>query len=182
MKEKANIFKLGNDMKSININKRKHVCRRCNKAPMTTTHYQHFQRAGGFTLIELLLVLVILTTLTAIVLPKFTGRSKEAKVTAAKTQIAELEVALDAFEIDLGRYPTTVEGLRALVQKPTTNSDGWEQPYLRREEIPRDPWGNDYLYKYPGQYNEHGYDLYSNGPDGKQGGNDDIVNWSQEQR
>jgi general secretion pathway protein G len=158
-------------MKSININKRKYVC--CG---------QHYQRAVGFTLIELLLVLVILTTLTAIVLPKFTGRSKEAKVTAAKTQIAELEVALDAFEIDLGRYPTTVEGLWALVKKPTTNSDGWEQPYLRREEVPRDPWGNEYIYKYPGQYNEHGYDLYSNGPDGKQGGNDDIVNWSQEQR
>ncbi|HJX11559.1 MAG TPA: type II secretion system major pseudopilin GspG, partial [Candidatus Binatia bacterium] len=105
----------------------------------------------GFTLIELLLVLVILTTLTAIVLPKFTGRSKEAKVTAARTQIAQLEVALDAFEIDLGRYPTTVEGLRALVQKPTSDADNWTQPYLRRQEIPKDPWGNDYVYRYPGQ-------------------------------
>ena len=136
----------------------------------------------GFTLIELLLVLVILTTLTAIVLPKFTGRSKEAKVTAAKTQISQLEVALDAFEIDLSRYPTTVEGLRVLVEKPTSDAEGWKQPYFRRQEIPKDPWGNDYVYRYPGQYNEHGYDLYSNGPDGKQGGGDDIVNWSEERR
>lgn len=154
-------------MKSTKTNKRKRDVHRVNR---------------GFTLIELLLVLVILTTLTAIVLPKLTGRSKEAKVTAAKTQISQLEVALDSFEIDLGRYPTTVEGLRALVQKPTTDSEGWKQPYLQRQEIPKDPWGNDYIYKYPGQYNEFGYDLYSNGPDGKQGGGDDIVNWSQEQK
>ncbi|MBN2316487.1 MAG: type II secretion system major pseudopilin GspG [Sedimentisphaerales bacterium] len=142
---------------------------------------RHRQR-HGFTLIELLLVLVILTTLTAIVLPKLSGRSKEAKVTAAKTQISQLEVALDSFEIDVGRYPTTVEGLRALVEKPSSDADSWKQPYLRREEIPKDPWGNEYVYRYPGQYNEYGYDLHSNGPDGKQGGNDDIVNWSEEQR
>ena len=158
-------------MKSTNINKWKHVCRR-----------RRHRGVCGFTLIELLLVLVILTTLTAIVLPKFTGRSKEAKVTAAKTQISQLEVALDAFEIDLSRYPTTVEGLRVLVEKPTSDAEGWKQPYLRRQEIPKDPWGNDYVYRYPGQYNEHGYDLSSHGPDGKQGGNDDIVNWSQEQQ
>ena len=143
---------------------------------------QYHRNYAAFTLIELLLVLVILTTLTAIVLPKFTGRSKEAKVTAAKTQISQLEVALDAFEIDLSRYPTTVEGLRVLVEKPTSNAEGWEQPYLRRQEIPKDPWGNDYVYRYPGQYNEHGYDLSSYGPDGKQGGGDDIVNWSEERR
>ncbi len=154
-------------MKSTDIDKRKCV---------------HHLSRDGFTLIELLLVLVILTTLTAIVLPKFTGRSKEAKVTAAKTQISQLEVALDAFEIDLSRYPTTVEGLRVLVEKPTSDAEGWKQPYLRRQEIPKDPWGNDYVYRYPGQYNEQGYDLYSNGPDGKQGGGDDIVNWSEERR
>jgi general secretion pathway protein G len=154
-------------MKSTNTNKYEHDYHRVNR---------------GFTLIELLLVLVILTTLTAIVLPKLTGRSKEAKVTAAKTQIAQLEVALDSFEIDLGRYPTTVEGLRALVEKPTTDAEAWKQPYLRREEIPKDPWGNDYIYRYPGQYNQFGYDLSSHGPDGKQGGGDDIVNWSQEQQ
>ena len=67
-------------------------------------------------------------------------------------------------------------------QTDTTDAEGWKQPYLRRQEIPRDPWGNDYVYRYPGQYNEHGYDLSSYGPDGKQGGGDDIVNWSEERR
>jgi len=142
---------------------------------------RHRRRGGadpsGFTLIELMLVLVILATLAAIVLPKFTGRSQQAKMTAAKTQISQLEVALDAFEIDLGRYPTTTEGLRALVVKPTSDSDGWQQPYLKRA-VPQDPWGNDYVYRYPGQYNENGYDLYSVGPDHKLGGDDDIKNWS----
>ena len=145
----------------------------------TKDFIQRFRRRG-LAVVGASLVLGIL--LTAIVLPKFTGRSKEAKITAAKTQIAQLEVALDAFEIDLGRYPTTTEGLRALVDRPTSDAEGWKQPYLRRQEIPKDPWGNNYVYRYPGQYNEYGYDLYSHGPDGKFGGNDDIVNWSDEQR
>ncbi len=157
-------------MKSRNINKWKRTWRQ-----------QHNRSISGFTLIELMLVMVILATMAAIVLPKFTGRSKQAKITAAKTQISQLEVALDAFEIDVGRYPTTAEGLRALVQKPTTEADGWQQPYLKRD-IPRDPWGNDYVYRYPGQYNEDGYDLYSLGPDGKLGGEDDITNWSEQRR
>lgn len=136
-------------------------------------------RSSGFTLIELLLVLVILATLAAIVTPKFAKRSAQAKITAARTQIAELEVALDAFEIDVSRYPANAEGLRALVEKPTSSADGWLQSYLK--SVPQDPWGNDYVYRYPGQYNQDGYDLYSCGPDGKLGGEDDIVNWSKEQ-
>jgi general secretion pathway protein G len=132
----------------------------------------------GFTLIELLLVLVILATLAAIVTPKFTKRSEQARITAARTQIAQLEVALDAFEIDIGRYPSSSDGLKALVEKPS-DAEGWQQPYLKRD-VPKDPWGNEYVYRYPGQYNEEGYDLYSFGPDRKQGGGDDITNWSEE--
>ena len=137
-------------------------------------------RLPGFTLIELLLVLVILATLAAIVTPKFAKRSEQAKITAARTQLSYFEVALDAFEIDVGRYPTNVEGLRALVEKPTSNAEGWLQPYLK-SDIPKDPWGGDYIYKYPGQYNQDGYDLYCYGPDQKLGGDDDIMNWSKEQ-
>ncbi len=144
-----------------------------------TGRRRHGTGALGFTLIELMLVLVILATLSAIVLPKLTGHSQRAKITAAKTQISQLDVALDAFEIDLGRYPTTVEGLRALVEKPTSDSTEWRQPYLKRD-IPLDPWGGDYVYRYPGQYNQDGYDLYSCGPDGRLGGGDDITNWSDE--
>jgi len=133
----------------------------------------------GFTLIELLLVLVILAALAAIVTPKFAKRSEQARITQATTQIAQFEVALGAFEIDVGRYPTTSEGLDALVIRPA-NAEGWQQAYLQRDP-PADPWGNEYVYSYPGQYNQDGYDLYSFGPDGKQGGGDDITNWTERQ-
>jgi general secretion pathway protein G len=130
-------------------------------------------------LIELLLVLVILTTLAAIVLPKFSNRSKQAKITAATVQIRQFDVALDAFEIDMGRYPTTIEGLQVLIERPASDADDWNGPYIKNN-IPRDPWGNDYVYRYPGQYNQEGYDLYSLGPDRTLGGDDDITNWSEE--
>jgi general secretion pathway protein G len=132
----------------------------------------------AFTLIELLLVLVILAALAAVVVPKFTRRSEEARVTAARTDVANLEVALDAFEIDTGRYPTASEGLRALVEEPT-NTENWKGPYIKRG-VPKDPWGNPYTYQQPGQHNKYGYDLYSLGPDRQQGGGDDIVNWSED--
>ena len=132
--------------------------------------------AHGFTLIELLLVLVILATLAAIVVPKFTRRSEQAKLTAATTEISHIALALDTFEVDCGRYPTTEEGLKALVEQPS-NADGWHGVYLDRE--PKDPWGKPYVYRYPGQHNTSGYDLYSFGPDGQDGGGDDIDNWSQ---
>jgi len=131
----------------------------------------------GFTLIELLLVLVILASLAAIVVPKFAGRTEQAKITQARTQLSHFESTLDTFELDLGRYPSTMEGLDALVNKPA-GLDKWKQPYLRRQDIPLDPWGNEYEYRYPGQKNEYGYDLYSKGPDGREGGDDDIDNWT----
>lgn len=143
-------------------------------------HQRSMAVRSGFTLIELLLVLVILAALAAIVTPKFTKRSEQARITATRTQISQFEVALDAFEIDMSRYPTTVEGLRALVERPTSDADEWQQPYLKRD-VPKDPWGNEYMYRYPGQYNKDGYDLYSFGPDRKLGGSDDITNWSEEE-
>ena len=148
-----------------------------------TSKNRHARRSGsrpasaGFSLIELLLVLVILATLTAIVAPKFTKRSEQAKVTAAMTEIANIQVALDAFEVDVGRFPTTQEGLKALLEKPA-NADGWHQPYLGRG-LSRDPWGNSYVYLQPGQHNTDTYDLYSYGPDGQEGGGDDVDNWSE---
>ena len=132
----------------------------------------------GFTLIELLLVLVILATLAAVVVPKFAKRSEQARITAARTEISIIEVSLDAFEIDTGRYPTTQEGLEALIEEPS-NVRGWHGAYLKRG-VPKDPWGNPYVYECPGQHNTDGYDLHSFGPDVKNGGDDDIVNWSQD--
>lgn len=131
----------------------------------------------AFTLIELLLVLVILTALAAIVVPKFTRRSEQARVTAARADIANLEVTLDAMEIDTGRYPTTEEGLKPLLEEPADVRD-WHGPYITRG-IPKDPWGNPYVYRCPGQHNTGSYDLYSFGPDRKEGGSDDIDNWSE---
>lgn len=136
----------------------------------------------AFTLIELMLVLVILATLSAIVVPKLTGQSKRAKVIATGTQIADLGTALDAFEVGVGRYPTTTEGLRALIEKPSSEADDWQGPYINKNVIPLDPWSNEYQYRCPGQYNPDGFDLYSYGPDGKMGGDDDITNWSDEVR
>jgi general secretion pathway protein G len=133
------------------------------------------QIANGFTLIELLLVLVILAVLAAVVVPKFTHRSEEAKVAAAKADIAAFDVALDAYEIDNSRFPTSDEGLNALVQAPGT-ATAWKGPYIKRA-VTNDPWGNPYIYRAPGQHNPTGYDLYSYGPDGREG-NDDIDNWS----
>ena len=131
---------------------------------------------SAFTLIELLLVLVILAVLAAVVVPKFTARTEQAKTTAAKTDLSNLETAIDAFEIDNGRYPTTEEGLGALITAPA-GLDNWRGPYIKRG-IPNDPWGKLYLYQQPGTNNTSGFDLYSTGPD-KREGTDDVTNWTQ---
>jgi len=133
--------------------------------------------AQGFTLIELLLVLVILSVLAGIVVPRFAKRAEQAKITAANTDISNLGLTLGVFDVDCGRYPTTEEGLGALVQQPP-NLNGWKGSYLERG-VPKDPWGNPYLYQCPGQHWPDSYDLHSFGPDGQDGGGDDIDNWSE---
>ena len=132
---------------------------------------------SAFTLIELLLVMVILVVLAAVVVPRFTIRTEQARTTAAKTDISALDTALDSFEVDCGRYPSNEEGLGALLQPPA-NTQNWHGPYLKKSSIPTDPWNNPYVYRYPGSHNVNGYDLFSMGPDGREG-NDDIDNWSQ---
>jgi len=134
----------------------------------------------AFTLIELLLVLVILGILAAIVVPKFSGRTEQARQTAAVSQIATFGTALDAFEVDTGHYPKGKSGLLDLVQQPR-DAQNWKGPYMKNE-IPKDPWGNDYIYECPGKHNPSSYDLMSIGPDGKAGGDDDITNWQQNKR
>jgi len=137
-----------------------------------------FPRDRAFTLIELLLVLVILSILAALVAPRFTKRSEQTRITAAGLDIHTIEMALDTFEIECGRYPTTEEGLGALLEPPP-NVRGWTEAYLKKG-LPKDPWGNPYVYRCPGQHNANGYDLYSFGSDGQDGGGDDIDNWTQE--
>jgi general secretion pathway protein G len=137
--------------------------------------YRARTRAAGFTLIELLLVLVILGVLAAIVVPKFSGRTEQARRTAAVSQISTFGTALDAYEVDMGSYPQGRSGLNALLQQPREGT-GWRGPYLQKE-IPLDPWGNAYIYESPGKHNPSGYDLSSPGPDGRAGNEDDITNW-----
>ena len=130
---------------------------------------------AAFTLVEMLLVLVILAVLAAIVIPKFSGRSQQAKETAAKSQISTIEMALDAFEVDTGFYPSGGNGLDALVDPPG-GVQNWKGPYLKKG-VPLDPWGNPYVYAYPGKNNPSGYDLMSVGPNGRAGDEDDITNY-----
>ncbi|HXI85572.1 MAG TPA: type II secretion system major pseudopilin GspG [Verrucomicrobiae bacterium] len=134
--------------------------------------------AEAFTLIELLLVLVILGVLAAIVVPKFAGRTEQARMTAAKTQISNFETALDAFEVDNGYYPKGKNGLNDLVSQPK-DAPNWRGPYLKQEGIPNDPWGQAYIYDCPGKHNASTYDIMSMGPDGRVGGDDDITSWDQ---
>ena len=128
----------------------------------------------GFTLIELMLVVIIIGVLVSMVVPRLVGRSEEARVAAAKADIdANISVALDLYELDNGRYPDSLDGLR---QKPGT-AVNWKGPYLKKS--PKDPWGNAYAYRSPGDHNID-YDLYSYGPDEKEGGGDDVTNWEEE--
>jgi general secretion pathway protein G len=133
-------------------------------------------RQSAFSLIELLLVLVILAVLAAVVVPKFTNRTEQARITAAKTDISMYSTALDAFEVDNGRFPSGDEGLDSLTRNPG-NLPNWKNPYVG--QVKNDPWGHAYIYRYPGTNNPQGFDLYSLGPDGKEGG-DDIDNWSKQ--
>jgi len=119
-------------------------------------------------------VLVILGILAALVLPKFTGRTEQARVTAAQTQIATFGTALDAFEVDTGSYPRGQDGLNQLVVQPA-DVPNWRGPYLK-SDIPLDPWGRPYIFEFPGRINTSGYDIRSMGPDGQANTEDDIVN------
>ena len=144
---------------------------------MTMTLQRRTQ--GGFTLIEIMVVVVILGILAALVVPQVMNRPDQAKVTVAKGDIKAIGAALDMYKLDNFSYPSTQQGLSALVEKPGGNPQpkNWNRDgYLKR--VPKDPWGNDYQYLSPGTQGQ--FDLYSLGADGKQGGselNADIGNW-----
>jgi len=128
----------------------------------------------AFTLIELMLVVIIIGALVAMVMPRFAGRGEQAKIAAAKADInANIATALKLYELDNGNYPTTDEGLNALLTKPSSVQN-WNGPYLEKKPI--DPWGREYKYKCPGEHRTADYDLWSFGKDGAEG-TDDVVNW-----
>jgi general secretion pathway protein G len=126
----------------------------------------------AFTLVEIMLVVAILGILAALVIPRIAGKSEEARITRTQADIkGGIKTALDEFEVDNGFYPSS---LQDLLTQPR-NAKNWHGPYL--DQAPLDPWSNVYQYTYPGKHNATSYDLWSMGPDGKSGDQDDIGNW-----
>ena len=138
---------------------------------------QTVQWQQGFTLIELLVVLVILGLLASVAGPKVINYLGGARSDTARLQIEEFGASLDLYRLETGRYPTSQEGLQALVQKPAS-VNGWNGPYIRSRALPKDPWGNDYRSTAPGKHGS--YDISSLGADNREGGdgeNKDINSW-----
>ena len=136
-------------------------------------------KRSGFTLIEIMLVVILIGILASIAVPRLTGRTEEARISTARSDIqGALSMVLDLYELDARRFPTTEQGLKALVEKPSLPPEplNWKGPYLKKQAMPQDPWGNEYHYTCPGRNNED-YDLSSSGPDGIMGNEDDINNW-----
>jgi len=141
-------------------------------------------RQAGFTLIELMVVIVILGVLACLIIPRIMGRPDEARQAKARIQMEALESALKLYKLDNGSYPTTEQGLNALVEAPTVGNipKNWRQGgYLEKSKVPKDPWGNDFIYLSPGNHGD--FDLTCLGADGEPGGegvNKDINNWESE--
>ena len=130
----------------------------------------------GFTLIEIMLVVIIMVALAAMVMPRLSGRSEQAKKAIARTDIeSHISTALKLYELDNGNFPTTVQGLDAMVKETHTSPvpSNWNGPYMEKKSV--DPWGNPYIYQSPGEHRRD-YDLYSKGKD-QNSDDDDIVNW-----
>jgi len=131
----------------------------------------------GFTLLEMLVVLGIIAMLAGLVGPQVMNQLGGAKSKTAKVQIEDLSAALDMYRLDVGKYPTTDQGLQALIEKPD-DAKRWNGPYLRKNKIPLDPWGTDYKFASPGEKGK--FDLYTYGADGKEGGegeDQDMASW-----
>jgi general secretion pathway protein G len=144
--------------------------------------HQNLRR--GFTLIEIMLVVIIIGILAAMIVPNIAGRSEQARKTAARTDIeSNLSTALDLYRLDVGQYPTTDQGLSALITQPAISPvpAQWSGPYLKKKRIPKDPWGRDYVYVSPGTHNSESYDLSSLGASGVEG-RDNVNNWENESK
>ena len=137
------------------------------------------RRRRGFTLIEVLMVLVILVIIMSLAVGSYSNARKTAQINAAKSQIGLFETPLETYHLDLNAYPAANQGLEALRSPPADLSDPgkWAGPYLNKD-IPLDPWGHTYQYASPGKYNTDTYDVWSMGPDGIDGTDDDIGNWT----
>jgi general secretion pathway protein G len=145
------------------------------------THSHHGLRPGrtaAFTLTEIMVVMIVIGIIAAAIIPQFIGTTQEAKVSAAKASVAELESAVERFYINMDRYPTSEEGLKALVEAPAGEEQKWRAPYIKI--LRNDPWGHAYQYRCPGVHHPSSFDIWSRGADNADGGegpNADIGNW-----
>ena len=146
--------------------------------PISKLNSTALGRRDGFTLIEIMVVVVILAVLAATIIPQFMGATTDAKISASKSHIAELESALERFYVNMDRYPTSDEGLRVLSEPPSGDDKKWRGPYIK--QLRNDPWDTPYQYKRPGVHHPSSFDLWSRGADkadGGEGANADIGNW-----
>jgi len=156
------------------------------RKPIATLRRDLPPGSGGFTLIEIMAVVIIIGLLTTIVGVAVFGQLDSARVSTTRAQMKQLESALAFYQMENGRFPTTDQGLAALVRKPTSGPEprNWRAGgYLQRGTLPKDAWGNDFQYQYPGQRNPTGFDLWSLGADGAPGGEGtsaDIGNWAED--
>lgn len=138
------------------------------------------QKYEGFTLIEIMIVMVIIAMLAALVGPRVMGALSSSKLKASRIQIETLSASVEAFHLDIGRYPTQIEGLQVLVENPeNTPIKNWRGPYLKKNKVPNDGWGNAFFYEIPSKH-KMAFDIYSLGADGKPGGTGDdaeLGNW-----
>src|SRR6185369_5295262 len=130
--------------------------------------YLNKKTAGAFTIIEIMVVVIIIGILAVTIIPQFMNTTKDAKVSAAKSQIAELESAIERFYIHMDRYPTPDEGLKVLVDAPAGADQKWRGPYIK--QLRNDPWSNPYQYSFPGTHHATSFDIWSRGEDGADGG------------
>jgi general secretion pathway protein G len=138
-------------------------------------------RRRAFTLLEIMIALAILGLLVGLAVTNLDTIFGGAQVKTAQLFVGEaVKLPLTTYRIQMGDYPSTSEGLQALITPPANRADQWHGPYLQDGKIPADPWGEPYVYRYPGTHNKNGYDVFSKGPDRAEGTKDDIGNWSEE--
>ncbi|MCX7919687.1 MAG: type II secretion system major pseudopilin GspG [bacterium] len=138
----------------------------------------------GFTLMEIMLVVVIIAILAGFIIPNAVKQLPGVKIDRTKADIVNISNVIDLYYMHNGNYPTTDQGLQALIEKPTSAPipKDWRGPYLKKKQVPVDPWGNEYKYKCPGDHNPEEYDIWSMGPDGQDGSEDDIGNWEKPEK
>ena len=133
----------------------------------------------GFTFLEIMFVVVIIGVLLAVAVPRLTGKTEKARIRATELQIRNISMALKEYEMEIGSFPQTNQGLEALIERPSgVSEEMWTEPFLDSETLPKDSWNKEFHYRAPGEHHRD-FDLWSAGPDGVEGNEDDVKNWTE---